>query len=56
MTHPFVATLPDISLPSTICSRYVENINGLTMHVLEAGFPACCCCTVFRNWPIAGAR
>ena len=38
MTHPFVATLPDISLPSTICSRYVENINGLTMHVLEAGF------------------
>ena len=38
MTHPFVATLPDIPLPSTIRSRYVENVNGLTMHVLEAGF------------------
>jgi pimeloyl-ACP methyl ester carboxylesterase len=33
-----VATLPDIPLPSTIRSRYVENINGLRMHVLEAGF------------------
>jgi pimeloyl-ACP methyl ester carboxylesterase len=38
MTHAFVATLPDIPLPSTIRSRYVENINGLRMHVLEAGF------------------
>ena len=35
MTHP---SLPDIPLPSTIRSRYVENINGLRMHVLEAGF------------------
>src|ERR1700680_4430219 len=25
-------------LPSTIRSRFVENINGLSMHVLEAGF------------------
>jgi len=33
-----MTTLPDIPLPSTIRSRYVENINGLTMHVLEAGF------------------
>src|SRR3979490_53962 len=31
-------TLPDIPLPSTIRSRYVDNINGLRMHVLEAGF------------------
>ena len=31
-------TLPDIPLPSTIRSRYVEGINGLRMHVLEAGF------------------
>ena len=31
-------TLPDIPLPSTIRSRYVDNINGLSMHVLEAGF------------------
>ena len=30
--------LLDIPLPSTIRSRYVENINGLAMHVLEAGF------------------
>jgi pimeloyl-ACP methyl ester carboxylesterase len=30
--------LPDIPLPATIRSRYVEDINGLTMHVLEAGF------------------
>lgn len=31
-------TLPDIPLPPTIRSRYVDNINGLRMHVLEAGF------------------
>jgi pimeloyl-ACP methyl ester carboxylesterase len=31
-------TLPDIPLPSTIRSRFVEDINGLRMHVLEAGF------------------
>src|ERR1700753_2751689 len=31
-------SLPDIPLPSTIRSRYVDNINGLRMHVLEAGF------------------
>jgi pimeloyl-ACP methyl ester carboxylesterase len=30
--------LGDIPLPGSIRSRYVENINGLTMHVLEAGF------------------
>jgi pimeloyl-ACP methyl ester carboxylesterase len=31
-------SLPDIPLPAAIRSRYVENINGLSMHVLEAGF------------------
>ncbi len=31
-------TPPDIPLPSSIRSRSIENINGLTMHVLEAGF------------------
>src|ERR1700716_3762925 len=31
-------SLPAIPLPSTIRSRYVNNINGLRMHVLEAGF------------------
>ena len=31
-------SLPDIPLPSTIRSRYVDNINGLRVHVLEAGY------------------
>ena len=31
-------TLPDIPLPPGIRSRYVDGINGLRMHVLEAGF------------------
>ena len=30
--------LPDIPLPPTIRSRFVEGINGLRVHVLEAGF------------------
>jgi pimeloyl-ACP methyl ester carboxylesterase len=30
--------LPDIPLPSGIRSRFAEGINGLRMHVLEAGF------------------
>src|SRR6201746_2566754 len=30
--------LPDIPLPSAIRSRYVDNVNGLRMHVLEAGY------------------
>src|SRR5262245_23583244 len=33
-----MTTLPDIPPPSTIRSRYVDGINGLRMHVLEAGF------------------
>jgi pimeloyl-ACP methyl ester carboxylesterase len=32
------ANLPDIPLPAAIRSRFVESINGLRMHVLEAGF------------------
>jgi pimeloyl-ACP methyl ester carboxylesterase len=32
------ASLPPIPLPTSIRSRTIENINGLTMHVLEAGF------------------
>ena len=31
-------TLPDVPLPATIRSRHVDGINGLRMHVLEAGF------------------
>ena len=33
-----MTTLPDIPLPSGIRSRFVDDINGLSMHVLEAGF------------------
>jgi pimeloyl-ACP methyl ester carboxylesterase len=33
-----MTALPAVPLPSTIRSRVVENINGLSMHVLEAGF------------------
>ena len=32
------ASLPSIPLPSSIRSRMVDNGNGLSMHVLEAGF------------------
>jgi pimeloyl-ACP methyl ester carboxylesterase len=33
-----MSPLPDIPLPSSIRSRFVDGINGLRMHVLEAGF------------------
>jgi pimeloyl-ACP methyl ester carboxylesterase len=33
-----VSPFPSIPLPPGIRSRFVDNINGLTMHVLEAGF------------------
>ena len=33
-----MTSLPDIPLPATIRSRFVDGINGLRMHVLEAGF------------------
>jgi pimeloyl-ACP methyl ester carboxylesterase len=33
-----MTALPDIPLPPAIRSRFVEDINGLRMHVLEAGF------------------
>jgi len=32
------STLPDLPLPAGVRSRFVEDINGLTMHVLEAGY------------------
>jgi len=32
------STFPPIPLPPTIRSRFVEDINGLSMHVLESGF------------------
>src|SRR5437763_16457310 len=33
-----MATLSDLPLPSGVRSRFVENINGLHMHVLQSGF------------------
>lgn len=33
-----MADLPDVPLPAGIRSRYVDGINGLRMHVIEAGF------------------
>jgi pimeloyl-ACP methyl ester carboxylesterase len=33
-----MTALPDIPLPASIRSRFVEGINGLRVHVLEAGF------------------
>src|SRR6204780_3665559 len=33
-----LTTLPAIPLPATIRSRFVEDVNGLRSHVLEAGF------------------
>jgi len=48
-----MATLPDIPLPSTIRSRYVDGINGLRMHVLEAGFetPGRPCLLLLHGFP-----
>src|SRR5450631_1181508 len=45
--------LPDIPLPSTIRSRYVDGINGLRMHVLEAGFetPGRPCVLLLHGFP-----
>ena len=42
-------SLPAIPLPSGIRSRFVEGINGLRMHVLEAGYET-------RGRPCAGTH
>ena len=57
------ATLPgllDADLPKGVRSRFVDRVNGLRMHVLEAGSRpkgsrSFCYCTVFPNWLIPGA-
>jgi len=36
--NPGVGPYPDAWLPAGIRSRFVDNVNGLRMHVLEAGF------------------
>jgi len=48
-----MTTLPDIPLPAAIRSRYVDNINGLRMHVLEAGFetPGRPCLLLLHGFP-----
>src|SRR5215472_14513540 len=33
-----MTSLPNVPLPASIRSRYVDDINGLRMHVLESGF------------------
>jgi hypothetical protein len=49
------------TLPPGVRSRTVNNVNGLTVHILEAGYEtptgrSSCCCTAFPNSSIAGAR
>ena len=49
------------SLPLGVRSRFVDNSNGLVVHVLEAGFeeksrPCVLFSMVFRSSPTAGAR
>jgi len=46
-------TLPDIPLPAGIRSRTVDNINGLSIHVLEAGFetPGRPCVLLLHGFP-----
>src|SRR3954451_18923412 len=45
--------LPAIPLPPTVRSRFVEGINGLSMHVLEAGFetPGRPCLLLLHGFP-----
>ena len=48
-----MTALPDIPLPASIRSRYVDGINGLRMHVLEAGFetPGRPCVLLLHGFP-----
>ena len=48
-----MTALPDIPLPLAIRSRYVDNINGLRIHVLEAGFetPGRPCLLLLHGFP-----
>ncbi len=48
-----MTTLPDIPLPPGIRSRFVEGINGLSMHVLEAGYktPGRPCVLLLHGFP-----
>ncbi|MGA7804440.1 alpha/beta fold hydrolase [Bradyrhizobium sp.] len=48
-----MTSLPEILLPAAIRSRYVDAINGLRMHVLEAGFetPGRPCILLLHGFP-----
>jgi pimeloyl-ACP methyl ester carboxylesterase len=48
-----MTNLPDIPLPATIRFRFVDGINGLSMHVLEAGFetPGRPCLLLLHGFP-----
>ena len=59
-----IARLPpygNSTIAPGIRSRTVSNVNGLTVHMLEADTRRragrrCCCCMASRSSPIAGAR
>jgi pimeloyl-ACP methyl ester carboxylesterase len=38
VTEPDPAPLPAAALPRGVRSRFVSDVNGLRMHILEAGF------------------
>src|SRR5437660_12881006 len=48
-----MASLPELPLPAGIRPRFIENINGLTMHVLEAGHeePGRPCILLLHGFP-----
>jgi pimeloyl-ACP methyl ester carboxylesterase len=45
------AELPPLPLPPAIRARVVEGVNGLSMHVLEAGDPADPCLVLLHGFP-----
>src|SRR6201996_6974176 len=51
--HLQMKPLPDVPLPPSIRARYVDGINGLRMHVLEAGFetPGRPCLLLLHGFP-----
>ncbi len=59
-----LARLAPLSAPGLgdgIRTRFIDPVNGLRLHILEAGYETpggrCfCCCMDFRNWPTAGEK
>ena len=48
MTDP---TLPALPLPPGMRSRYVDGVNGLRLHLLEAGEPGRPCLLLLHGFP-----